>query len=216
MIYFTSDTHLGHNNIVKYCHRPFSTIEEMDSTLIANWNSVVKPNDTIYHLGDFSFKGGSAEHYLDKLNGKINFIWGNHDQALKKYKNQKWDPYQEVNFLGNMANIEINGQMIVLNHYAMKVWEKSHYGSWHLYGHSHSTLPDDPHSLSIDVGVDCFNYIPVSFEQIKDIMAKKYFKPIDRHGERKEEGGIGLDKVEYAKLERKRLYLQLKEEFNEN
>jgi calcineurin-like phosphoesterase family protein len=217
--YFTADTHFGHTNIIKYTHRPFETIEEMDNTLINNWNKVVSPNDIVYHLGDFCFKNkGAARNYLGQLNGKIYFIWGNHDNALKEYKNQEWIKEglnnQKIGFLGNMVNIEINGQTIVLNHYAMRVWDKSHYASWHLYGHSHGTLPDDPHSLSLDVGVDCHNYGPASFEKIKELMAKKFWEPIDHHGERQKEGGIGLNREDYARLERKKLYNQLKKEFN--
>ncbi len=73
-------------------------------------------------------------------------------------------------------------QDIVMLHYSMRVWNKSHHGSWHLYGHSHGTLPDDPNSLSIDVGVDCHNYQPISYDEIKSIMSKKEFKPVDHHG----------------------------------
>ena len=71
---------------------------------------------------------------------------------------------------------------IVLCHYAMKIWNKSHHGVWHLYGHSHGTLPDDPYSMSFDVGVDCHDFKPLGFDDIKKIMdKKKKFKPIDHH-----------------------------------
>jgi hypothetical protein len=98
----------------------------------------------------------------------------------------------------------------------MRTWNKSHRGSWHLYGHSHGTLPDDPHSMSFDVGVDCHNYRPLSFEQVKAVMSKKLFKPIDHHTDRLDSGGHGVSKVEYARLDRKRQYEQLKKEFEPN
>ena len=95
----------------------------------------------------------------------------------------------------------------------MRVWNKSHYGSWNLYGHSHGSLPDDPHARAIDVGVDCHNFAPVSFDEVKVIMERKLWKPIDHHGDRHPEGGVGLSKEEYAKAERKKLFEQLKVEF---
>jgi calcineurin-like phosphoesterase family protein len=64
----------------------------------------------------------------------------------------------------------------------MKVWNKSHHGAWHLYGHSHGSLPDDINSLSFDVGVDSHDYKPISYEEVKRIMKKKIFKPLDHHG----------------------------------
>ena len=75
---------------------------------------------------------------------------------------------------------------IVLCHYAFRVWNKSHRGAWHLYGHSHGSLPDDPNSLSFDAGVDCHEFTPISYERVKEIMAEKRFLPVDHHGERDE------------------------------
>jgi calcineurin-like phosphoesterase family protein len=72
--------------------------------------------------------------------------------------------------------------LIVMCHYAMRVWNRSHRGAWMLYGHSHGSLPDDPGALSIDVGVDCHDYTPISHDDIGRIMAKKTWKPIDHHG----------------------------------
>ena len=75
-------------------------------------------------------------------------------------------------------------QRIVLCHYALRVWDKSHYGTWALYGHSHGTLPDNPHARAIDVGVDCHDFAPVSYERVREIMAAKTFVPVDHHGAR--------------------------------
>ena len=82
-IFFTSDTHFGHTNIMKYCKRPFETVEEMDQTIIDNWNSVVRPEDIVFHLGDFGFCGSlRLREIVDQLNGKIYLITGNHDRKM--------------------------------------------------------------------------------------------------------------------------------------
>ena len=78
--YFTSDTHFGHKNIIELAKRPYTDCETMDEALIANWNSRVNPNDTVWHLGDFAWKKSiGPESYLKRLNGKISLVWGNHD-----------------------------------------------------------------------------------------------------------------------------------------
>lgn len=158
MFFFTADTHLGHDNIIKYCNRPFSSVEEMDETIIKNWNSVVSKTDTVYHLGDFSFRDPLI--YLRRLNGNIVHIEGNHD---KKFL-EKFDRIYK------MKTIVIDKITIVLCHFAMRVWEKSHFNSWHCYGHSHGEL--ESYGKSYDVGVDNNNFSPVSFEELKTIMQK--------------------------------------------
>jgi calcineurin-like phosphoesterase family protein len=181
----------------------------MDETIIANWNRVVGKHDLVYHLGDFAFGTGEYvfDSYFKRLNGLIVFVKGNHDRLAWQNRNKFYSHSD------GLREIEVKGQDITLCHYAMRVWNKSHYGAWQLYGHSHGTLPDDPHARAIDVGVDCHNFTPISFEQVGEIMAKKLFKPIDHHGDRQAEGGIGLSKEDYAKADRKRLYEQLKAEF---
>lgn len=176
MIFFTSDTHFGHTNIIKYCDRPFSNVQEMDEFLITEWNKVVRPNDTIYHLGDFCFSK-NPDSILCRLNGKKHLIIGNHDNQ-KTIDSVFWES------VGHYKEISFEKQFIVLCHYAMKVWNKSHRGAWHLYGHSHGTLPEDPFSFSFDAGVDCHDYKPISFEQIKERMNKKKFMPYDHHTSR--------------------------------
>lgn len=181
MIYFTADTHFRHYNILKYCNRPFTLIEEMDNVFIDNINRVVRPEDTLYHLGDFAF---GRENDIIGIRSRINcrniiLIYGNHDKTIR----QMHFAVKRLFFRDchELLEIKIGGQSITLCHYAMKVWNKSYYGAWMLYGHSHGSLPDDPNSLSIDCGVDCHNYSPISFSQVHDIMSKKTWKAIDHH-----------------------------------
>ena len=166
-IFFTSDTHFSHKNIIKYCNRPFHSVEEMNETMIANWNAVVKPRSIIYHLGDFGF---GTEEEMDeikaRLHERIEFVFGSHDKKVKTL----FHPYRL------MLEIKVEGQPITLCHYAMRTWRASYHGSWHLFGHSHGRLEVDNHTLAYDVGVDTNNFAPVSFEKIKEIMAKKDFK----------------------------------------
>ena len=176
-IWFTSDTHFGHANIIRYCDRPYTSPSEMDEALIKNWNQVVSPNDNIYHLGDFTLGGEEqAFAYFSRLNGKISVIPGGHDKkwvAKGEYISKSGNP---IVILPPLETIKLHipgvkrPQLMVLCHYAMRVWNLSHYGSWHLYGHSHCGLP--AHLKSMDVGVDCWNYFPVTLEQITKKMSK--------------------------------------------
>lgn len=173
--WFTSDLHLGHHNIIKYSNRPFSGIQEMDDTIISNWNSKVQQYDHIWFLGDFCFSDlEKGQRYLDRLNGIKHLIKGNHDKSGVQLKG--WDT------IDDLVEIQVDKQWITLCHYAMRIWNRSHYGTYHLYGHSHGSLPDDPNSLSFDVGVDCHNFMPLSFQDVKRIMNKKTWKQIDHHG----------------------------------
>lgn len=176
MIFFTSDTHFKHKNIITYCNRPFENVKEMDETMISNWNKKVKSKDTIYHLGDFIFNKRNntdiVEEYLNKLNGKKILIIGNHDK-INTIKAKGWDNVYTLHEL----NIDKYCK-ITLCHYAMRVWNKSHHGTWHLYGHSHGKLPGQ--GLSFDVGVDCNNFEPLSLDEISDRM-EKIKQNIDRN-----------------------------------
>ena len=165
-VWFTSDTHFGHANIIKYCDRPYSSLSEMDENLVANWNKVVRPNDILYHLGDFTLGGQEqATAYFSRLNGRISVIPGGHDKkwvSKGEYISKSGHP---VVVLPPLLTIKLQAsgvespQIIVLCHYAMRVWDRSHYGSWHLYGHSHCNLPPMPNSL--DVGIDCCAYLTI-------------------------------------------------------
>jgi calcineurin-like phosphoesterase family protein len=176
MIYFTADQHFGHKNIIKYANRPFISTDEMDEELIRRFNYKVKPEDIVYILGDFAFK--QPEKYLERLNGHIFRIKGSHDSDMKQ-------PYMLVIKPANLVDEYNNQRYIILCHYAMRVWETSHYGSFHLFGHSHGSLP--PYGLSFDIGVDCWNYYPVSLEEVCEKMAT--LKPlVDFRGTDKKQG----------------------------
>lgn len=177
--FFTSDTHFGHENIIKYCNRPFSSVDEMDQTLIYNWNNVVGTEDRIYHLGDFTLLGyRKFAEYLTKLNGEIIIIPGGHDwRWIEEIDESKITSKSGYFYLLESTLVSLTysqlsqtkyPQVIVLCHYAMRVWDRSHYGAWHLYGHSHGTLPGI--GKSFDVGVDNWNYTPVSLDQITEKM----------------------------------------------
>lgn len=165
--FFIADTHFGHANIIKYSNRPFNSVEEMDEILIQNWNSIITKNDTVYHLGDFSFAG--IDLYRRRLNGHINFIKGSHDREGTVV----WPRILDIN-IPELKDEYGNQRLIVLCHYAMRSWPLSHYASWHLFGHHHGRL--EPYGLSFDVGVDTNNYFPYSLEEVEKKMAT--LKPI--------------------------------------
>lgn len=179
--FWSSDLHLLHKNIISYDKRPFRDVYHMGEVLLDNFNLSVGKGDNLYLLGDMGFAHGKKDkewidEWLGQLNGNKFFIKGNHDHKDIKKLYEKHGTYW-----GDMREEEINGQLIVMCHYAMRVWNKSHKGSWMLYGHSHHTLPDDVNSLSIDVGCNGRGYAPIEFEQIKKIMSNKTWKPIDHH-----------------------------------
>lgn len=174
---FIADTHFSHANIIKYCNRPFSHVGEMNAAMIENWNSVVKHGDTVYHLGDFSLGQGAAEPLFDRLNGDIHLVLGNHDEKALALQGRR-DGGKRFASVSDLKEIVVEGQKIVLCHYAFRVWNNHLHGSWSLYGHTHGTLPDDPTLLSLDVGVDCWNFFPVTMDQLRKRMSKK--KPAAR------------------------------------
>jgi len=178
--WFTSDTHFGHANIIKYAKRPFSSVQEMDRTLVQNWNELVRDDDHVYHLGDFAC--GTSPAYvgriLEQLSGRKHLVLGNHDKAIRRSDALR----EHFVWVRDVAEITLDKQPITLHHYAMRVWNKSHYGAWQLYGHSHGNLPEEPHLLAMDVGVDPRGMKPISFNEIKAHMETKTWRPIDHHG----------------------------------
>lgn len=158
--FYTSDTHFGHPNIIKYTNRPFKDVRDMEDAMVSKWNAVVKPGDSVFHLGDFGFSASGEEitRILSRLNGQKFLICGNHDDG-KVRKATGWSGVFDY------RKVRDGEDRVMCFHYAMRVWDKSHHGSLHLYGHSHGTLPGT--SQSTDVGVDCWDYTPVTLDQIK-------------------------------------------------
>ena len=176
--FFTSDTHFNHANIIRLCDRPFKNMEQMNETLIANWNQVIGPDDTIFHLGDFCL-GGSAEwtKVLDRLNGKIYLILGNHD--LKNLRQGFINRFEHV---AMQMHIEIGKQRIYLSHFPFLCFEGGYKNVWQLFGHVHSRKNNTGidggrlqylYPTQYDVGVDNNNFTPVSFCQVKQIINKQ-------------------------------------------
>ena len=177
-VFFTSDTHFYHSNIINFCGRPFKSVEVMNETLIANWNSVVGPDDIVFHLGDFCL-GGSAEwtNILNRLNGKIYLIVGNHD-----IKNLRQGYYSHFEHIAMQMHIEVGKQKIYLNHCPFLCYGGAYRDTWQLFGHVHTSKQntgiDAPrlHMLfptQYDVGVDNNNFTPISFEQVRRIIEKQ-------------------------------------------
>lgn len=176
--FFTSDTHFSHANIIRFCNRPFNDVEQMNETLITNWNRVVQPEDTVFHLGDFCF-GGSAEwtKILNRLSGKIYLILGNHDR--KNIRQGYMSRFEEV---AMQMHIEIGKQSIYLNHYPFLCYGGAYRDVWQLFGHVH-TCPNssgvDMPRLNMlfptqyDVGVDNNDFTPVPYEQVRKIILKQ-------------------------------------------
>lgn len=161
-IFFSSDHHFGHAKIIEYCKRPFSSVEEMNEALIENHNRVVKPKDRAYFLGDLAFNYSEEElaKLMKRLNGDKVIVTGNHDRfkrlgdyivchRIAELRGPTWAPYNPT-----------------LCHYPMLSWNASFHGTFQLHGHSHGGIPFDPTVRRLDVGVDCFNYAPISWDEI--------------------------------------------------
>ncbi len=159
MYFFTADEHLGHHNIIRFCQRPFHSQEEMDEEIIRRHNEVVGKGDLVVHAGDFTLQNeAKAQYYLSRLQGQHIFLRGGHDYWLNKSNRDLWEK-------------KIDGIYVVVCHYAMRVWNRSHHNSWQLHGHSHGQLP--PFGKQLDIGVDTHNFYPYSFEEIKTIMDQR-------------------------------------------
>lgn len=167
-IYFTSDTHFSHTNILKYENRPYKDVQDMNSQMIKNWNETVTNNDQVYILGDFCF--GSKEDTMkiaNQLNGQKFLIMGNHDQKVKTMSKEEKSCFGWVK---DYYVLKHNNMKFVLFHFPIQVWDCKHHGSVHLYGHIHSNLGN--HSMEYDiknsynVGVDVNNFRPIELNEI--------------------------------------------------
>lgn len=183
MIYFTSDLHLGHNNIIKYCNRPFDDIHSMNKHILDQINKAVDYEDTLYVLGDFCFKSKKPIDYRIRINCKnVHLIWGNHEKHKDYFPDENTTDMNGFSTLQDTKEIIYCNQKIFLSHYPHRSWPSSHKGSYHLYGHVHSKLDNEDQTSkrkTLDVGVDnTINYgkkfgEPWSFKEIQKLFQSR-------------------------------------------
>lgn len=170
MIYFTSDLHFNHGNILAYepITRPFATIDEMNETLIANWNSVVKQEDTVYVLGDFAMgPAADVRGLVSRLNGTIKLVRGNHDTPAKL------KIYQEMGIeIKDIEYLTYKGRFFILCHFPiaseefMQMVVNDNSEVINVYGHVHSNAQKGFYKGTYHIGVDTNNLTPISIEQV--------------------------------------------------
>jgi calcineurin-like phosphoesterase family protein len=176
MIFFTSDEHVGHRNIIEFCKRPFRDLEHMQEELVSRHNFRVTDADTVYHVGDMFWRTlghDNAKRYMQRLNGKHYYVRGNHEELFDQDGSTL---YEEFYGIFERKQIYPEGAPkfgIVLDHYAGRVWHDSDKGNWQLYGHTHNDLPEIDPLLSMDIGVDANGYYPVSLDEVKAKMDAK-------------------------------------------
>ncbi len=191
--WFSADAHLGHKNISIYCpDRPGDgNTDKMNDIIINNWNSCVMPDDDVYFLGDMMM-GQSIywEGLLNRLQGNIHLIVGNHDKKFRKQEyvanRMVWIKEDYILKVTDPLSSNRKSQQIVLHHYPKLTWENADRGAWHFHGHSHGSVDHlNQDSTRIDVGLDSEHgrYFPRSYEELARVMKKRIYEPVDHHGD---------------------------------
>ena len=167
MDYFASDFHIGHNREFIYKNRGFSAIEEHDKALFKEISEKLTIKDTLYYLGDFTFKHNSLEIIEDMsyIPCKVIFITGNHDRYIIQNKKYMSERFTFVGSLFDYKNKDIN---ITLCHYPLRAWNKSHFNSWHLYGHIHSET--DFGGKTLNIAIDNTKQFILSLDEVAHYM----------------------------------------------
>lgn len=171
--FVTSDEHYGHEKIIELANRPFTSVEEQTETLIERHNKTVPAGlgHTTIHVGDLfwhTLKIEEAITILSRLNGRHAFIFGNHDELIEaniRFMSNLFTFIVGENKASGSKIIRHNKHKLTLNHYAQRVWDGSHKGHWHCYGHSHGCLPGL--GKSFDIGVDSHDFKPWALEEIE-------------------------------------------------
>lgn len=167
--FYISDTHFDHFNIIRLAKRPFKTLDEMNETMVKNWNSVVTDADHVYVLGDFAWH--NAGTWFHQLKGFKHLIEGNHDMAdTLKLPWTSRSFYKEVTDEGDKPASEGGIRKVVLFHYPITDWNLKFYGSVHLFGHVHNR-PQNITGPAFDVGAEAMNYTP---RTLKEILLLRY------------------------------------------
>lgn len=190
MVYFTSDTHYGHNNIVgkkvsrwDSGYRIFSSVEEMNDTIIDNINRTVGKDDILYHLGDVTMGNRVANwhEFFSRINcDNIQLILGNHDPKDQDL----FDEIFKLRDISTLREININGQHITVCHFPFASWNNISTGAWMLYGHCHGSY--SAKGKILDVGIDnayklVGEYRPLSFTEVKEYMDRISIWSVDHH-----------------------------------
>ena len=175
MKWFTSDWHLGHENVMKFSDRPFKDINHMNESIISNMISAVRPGAELFFIGDLAWRRSALDSFFDRWPKNVNFPWilGNHDKH--------WQPFKKkCASIGDMKKTKVgSGHVIIMCHYPMLTWDKSHYNSWQLFGHhhqhSHGTdkLDQMIQGKMMNVNIEWNNFMPYSESEIIKIMDKK-------------------------------------------
>lgn len=194
-IFFISDFHVGHKNVLRFDRRPFADTDEMHAALIKNWNDVVTDDDIVYYLGDLSFcRDELTKWFIYSLKGEINYILGNHDKMRDILKFGRFNKVHEYGTEISIKDEDAKSargsggyQQIIMSHYPILSWNKAHHGSYHLHGHCHGSLmrtnPDYYKRKVMDVGCNVIDYTPMSYAGIKSVMGSKIISAVDHHGE---------------------------------
>lgn len=158
-MWFVSDMHFGHTNIIKHCSRPWDTVEEMDEALVVNWNKAVEPKDPVYHIGDWAFHN---YYHIGRLNGNIISVPGNHDHERRA----KLLPYLPNGFTEEVVYLKLSKtQRYVLCHYPFASWRREY--KFHLHGHTHGMPMTHKENRRLDVGIDATKlYRPMHHEEV--------------------------------------------------
>lgn len=181
-IFFTSDPHLFHKNVLKIDDRPFKDLDEMHETMVERWNNKVGEKSKVYIVGDLAYKQNSRKEVksiVERLNGDLTLILGNHDRIRDIVQLGVFSDvqsYKRIEILDEEGN-NGNRQDIIMCHYPILSWDKSHYGAIHLHGHSHHNLKKKypwyyEENKVIDVGCMGHNYEPISYDEMKKLVIK--------------------------------------------
>lgn len=169
MIYYVSDLHIGHNNAIRFDNRPFADINEMECEIISRWNKKVNSDDDVYILGDifYHYKKDKAE-FLQKLNGKLHLIVGNHDYEMLN-TGAALDCFETVD---NLKRTIDDGRMVIVCHFPITSWNMKHHGAYHVYGHVHSKINEETlfmmkQERAFNAGCMINNYEPCTLEELE-------------------------------------------------
>ena len=194
-VFFTSDLHLFHNNVIRFDNRPFNNVFEMNQAIEDGWNEVVGPDDIVIYLGDLSFarqnEKSEVAKLINRLNGTIHFILGNHDKfdEIKRFQRfNSVEDYLEIKIVF-LVDGKVTEKMFCCMHYPIHAWNKIHHGTYMVHGHCHGNLHHGEDASyyvnrrAIDVGCMLYDYKPIDFMYIMEKLDQIELPKITRSAE---------------------------------